>query len=115
VLIHAGAEGTDQLHTPRGTETYLGENRGDARAFAHAMIDAGASIVLGSGPHVIRGVERFRGRPIAYSLGNFVGYHALSGGVVLSESAILRVTLGAGGRARGSLDSCRPRRRNAAS
>jgi poly-gamma-glutamate capsule biosynthesis protein CapA/YwtB (metallophosphatase superfamily) len=98
VLIHAGAEGADETHTPRRTETYLGENRGDARAFAHAMVDAGASIVLGSGPHVIRGVERYRGRLIAYSLGNFVGYHTLGGGGVLSDSAILRVTLGAGGR-----------------
>ena len=98
VIIHAGAEGADQLHTPHGSEHYLGEDRGDARAFAHAAIDAGASIVLGSGPHVIRGVERYRRRLIAYSLGNFVGYHTLGGGGVLSESAILRVTLGASGR-----------------
>ena len=98
VIIHAGAEGADQLHTPHGTQYYLGEDRGDARAFAHAVIDAGASIVLGSGPHVIRGVERYRGRLIAYSLGNFVGYHTLGGGGVLSQSAILRVKLGVGGR-----------------
>ena len=62
------------------------------------MIAAGASLVVGSGPHVIRGVERYRGRMIAYSLGNFVGYHTLAGGGVLSDSAILRVTLGARGR-----------------
>lgn len=98
VIIHAGAEGADQLHTPYGTQFYLGENRGDARAFAHAVIDAGASIVLGSGPHVIRGVERYRRRLIAYSLGNFVGYHTLAGGGVLDDSAILRATLAPGGR-----------------
>ena len=98
VIIHAGAEGANQTHTPYGTQYYLGEDRGDARAFAHAVIDAGASIVLGSGPHVIRGIERYRGRLIAYSLGNFVGYHTLGGGGVLSDSAILRVTLGPGGR-----------------
>ena len=98
VIIHAGAEGADQSHTPYGTQFYLGENRGDARAFAHAVIDAGASIVLGSGPHVIRGVERYRGRLIAYSLGDFVGYHTLAGGGVLDDSAILRVTLAPGGR-----------------
>jgi poly-gamma-glutamate capsule biosynthesis protein CapA/YwtB (metallophosphatase superfamily) len=98
VIIHAGAEGADQLHTPYGTQFYLGENRGDARAFAHAVIDAGASVVLGSGPHVIRGVERYRGRLIAYSLGNFVGYHTLAGGGVLDDSAILRATLAPGGR-----------------
>ncbi len=98
VIIHAGAEGGDQVHTPYGTQFYLGENRGDARAFAHAVIDAGASIVLGSGPHVIRGVERYRGRLIAYSLGNFVGYHTLVGGGVLDDSAILRATLAPRGR-----------------
>jgi poly-gamma-glutamate capsule biosynthesis protein CapA/YwtB (metallophosphatase superfamily) len=98
VFIHAGAEGADELHTPHGTETFLGEDRGEPRGFAHAVIDAGASIVLGSGPHVIRGIERYRGHLIAYSLGNFVGYHTLAGGGVLSESAILRVTLGAVGR-----------------
>jgi hypothetical protein len=97
VIIHAGAEGADQLHTPRREEYYLGEDRGDARAFAHAVIDAGASIVLGSGPHVIRGLERYGGKLIAYSLGNFVGYHTLADGGVLSESAILRVTLAPAG------------------
>jgi hypothetical protein len=98
VIIHAGAEGTGALHTPHGSEFFLGENRGNPRAFAHAVIDAGASLVVGSGPHVIRGVERYRGRMIAYSLGNFVGYHTLGEGGVLSDSAILRVTLGANGR-----------------
>ena len=98
VIIHAGAEGVNALHTPHGSEFFLGENRGSPRAFAHAVIDAGASLVVGSGPHVIRGVERYRGRMIAYSLGNFVGFHTLSGSGVLSDSAILRVTLGAHGR-----------------
>jgi spore germination protein YaaH len=98
VIIHAGAEGADQTHTPYGEQYYLGEDRGNARAFAHAAIQAGASIVVGSGPHVIRGVEDYRGRMIAYSLGNFIGYHTLGGGGVLSESAILRVTLDPRGR-----------------
>jgi len=98
VIIHAGAEGVGALHTPYGTEYYLGEDRGDARAFAHAVIRAGAAVVFGSGPHVIRGIERYRGRLIAYSLGNFVGYHTLAGGGLLSESGILRVTLDLSGR-----------------
>jgi hypothetical protein len=97
VIIHAGAEGANELHTPYGTEYYLGEDRGDARGFAHAVIDAGASIVVGSGPHVIRGVEDYRGRMVAYSLGNFVGYHTLGGGGVLNDSAILRVKLAPAG------------------
>jgi hypothetical protein len=98
VIIHAGAEGAGQTHTPYGEQYFLGEDRGDARAFAHAAIDAGASLVVGSGPHVVRGVEDYRGRMIAYSLGNFVGYHTLAGGGVLSLSAVLRVTLDTQGR-----------------
>ncbi len=98
VIIHAGAEGAGALHVPFGSEFFLGEDRGDPRAFTHAVINAGASIVLGSGPHVVRGIEYYHRHLIAYSLGNFVGYHTLGGGGVLSESGILRVTLGRRGR-----------------
>jgi hypothetical protein len=91
--IHAGAEGSDATHVPRGTEYYLGENRGNSRAFARAVIDAGADLVVGSGPHVIRGVQWHHGRLIAYSTGNFAGYHNFGLGGVLSLSAIFRVTL----------------------
>ena len=59
---------------PHGTEFFLGENRGNSRAFAHAVIDAGADLVVGSGPHVLRGVEIYHGHLIAYSLGNFAGF-----------------------------------------
>ena len=41
-------------------------------AFAHAAIDAGASAVVGEGPHVLRGIELYAGKPIFYSLGNFI-------------------------------------------
>lgn len=97
VIIHAGAEGADQTHVPYGSQYFLGEDRGDARGFSHAVINAGASLVVGSGPHVIRGVEDYRGHMIAYSLGNFIGYDTLGGGGVLDDSGILRVTLGPGG------------------
>jgi hypothetical protein len=98
VIIHAGAEGVGALHVTGGSEFFLGENRGNPRAFAHAAINAGASIVVGSGPHVVRGIEYYHRRLIAYSLGNFVGYHTLGGGGLLSESGILRITLGSRGR-----------------
>ena len=39
---------------------------------AHAAIDAGAAAVIGSHPHVLQGMEQYQGRPILYSLGNFV-------------------------------------------
>ncbi|MDX6596529.1 MAG: hypothetical protein QOE87_416 [Gaiellales bacterium] len=93
VAMHAGAEGSGATHVPHGTETFLGENRGDSRRFSHAVIDAGADLVVGSGPHVIRGIERYHGRLIAYSLGNFAGYKNFGTGGTLSLSAILRVEL----------------------
>ena len=40
--------------------------------FAHAAIDAGADMVIGHGPHLLRGIEVYRGKPIFYSLGNFI-------------------------------------------
>ena len=91
VLMHAGAEGADQVHTPHGVQYYLGEDRGDVRAFAHAMVAAGADLVLGSGPHVIRGIERYHDRLIAYSLGNFAGWHNFGLGGDLSLSGLLTV------------------------
>ena len=78
VTMHAGGEGSDHQHVKGGTEWFLGENRGNSIAFTHAVVDAGADLVAGSGPHVLRGMEWYRGRLIAYSLGNFVGYHTLA-------------------------------------
>jgi hypothetical protein len=93
VTMHAGAEGSDRQHVKRGTERFLGENRGDSMRFAHAVVDAGADLVVGSGPHVLRGMEWYKRRLIAYSLGNFAGYKVFSLGGPLSTSGILRVTL----------------------
>jgi hypothetical protein len=97
VVMHAGAEGSDRQHVRRGTEWFLGENRGDPESFGHAVVDAGADLVVGSGPHVLRGMEWYHGRLIAYSLGNFLGNGTLSIGGVLGESGILHVTLAANG------------------
>jgi poly-gamma-glutamate capsule biosynthesis protein CapA/YwtB (metallophosphatase superfamily) len=93
-VLHAGAEGTDRQHTPRTTEYYLGENRGNERRFAHALVYAGANLVLASGPHVLRGMQLFRDTLIAYSLGNFAtAGNALSMDGVLNQSGVLVVTL----------------------
>ena len=95
VQFHGGAEGTDKTRVPpAGTHEYfLGEDRGDLRSFAHAMVDAGADLVLGHGPHVLRGIEFYQGRLIEYSLGNFAGYRALSAAGYAGVGAILTVTL----------------------
>ena len=71
VSFHGGAEGAEMSHLPYGRETYLGEDRGNLREFAHLCIDLGADIVFGHGPHVTRAIELYKGRFIAYSLGNF--------------------------------------------
>jgi len=97
VHVHAGAEGVGAQHVRPGSEYYLGENRGNVIAFAHTAIDAGADLILGSGPHVLRGMQFWHGRLIAYSMGNFVGYRAFGLGGVLSQSAVLQVTLTARG------------------
>ena len=98
VLMHAGAEGAGEIHTPHGSEAAYGEDRGNVRAFSHAMIDAGADLVLGSGPHVIRGIERYRNHLIAYSLGNFAGWHNFGLGGNLSLSGLLTVKIEGTGR-----------------
>jgi Bacterial capsule synthesis protein PGA_cap len=98
VLVHAGAEGVGALHVPRGPERAFGEHRGETRRFARAVVDAGADAVLGSGPHVLRGLECYRRRPIAYSLGNFAAFNTLSTSGVLALSGVLRLTLAPEGR-----------------
>lgn len=74
VSFHGGAEGSAAQRVPHGSETYLGNPRGNLRAFTRAVVDAGADLVLGHGPHVLRGMEVYKGRLIAYSLGNFAFY-----------------------------------------
>lgn len=102
VCIHAGAEGVGAAHVPHGHETAFGEDRGATRAFAHAVVNAGADLVVGSGPHVIRGIERYRRRLIAYSLGNFASWHNFGMGGLLSLSGILTVQLSPKGRTLGA-------------
>lgn len=74
VSFHGGAEGAKHQHVPRKTETYYGENRGNVYEFAHAVVDAGADVVFGHGPHVTRAAELYKDRFIIYSLGNFCTY-----------------------------------------
>jgi len=71
VSFHGGAEGQSHNRVTRKPETFYGENRGNVYEFAHAVIDAGADIVFGHGPHVVRAAELYKDRFIIYSLGNF--------------------------------------------
>ncbi|MDX2014469.1 MAG: CapA family protein [Myxococcaceae bacterium] len=98
VSFHGGAEGIDANRVKDGPERYLGENRGDLKAFARGVIDAGADVVIGHGPHVLRGIEVYQGRLIAYSLGNFATYGRFSLGGALGVSVVLEVELADDGR-----------------
>lgn len=93
VSCHIGAEGSTRQHITRETEMFLGEDRGNPHAFAHTAVDAGADIILCHGPHVPRAVEVYKGRFIAYSLGNFwtFGRFGLNGANGLAPIVDLRV------------------------
>lgn len=106
LIFHGGAEGADKTAVP-GTEEFVGtENRGNVELLAHTAIDAGADLVLGSGPHVLRKLETYNGKLIAYSLGNFVGGNKkLNTRGILGTSGILNVTLSKDTRAAFTLTS----------
>jgi poly-gamma-glutamate capsule biosynthesis protein CapA/YwtB (metallophosphatase superfamily) len=98
VYMHVGAEGSDADQVTGQEEYFLGEDRGNAEAFAHMAIDSGASLVIASGPHVLRGMQFYHGHLIAYSLGNFASYGDFSTDGDLGMSVILHVRLSATGR-----------------
>lgn len=93
VSFHAGPEGVNALHVPEGSESFAGESRGETRRFAHEMVDAGADLLIGHGPHVLRGFEVYKNKLITYSLGNFVTYAGISTQGVLGISLILHAAL----------------------
>jgi hypothetical protein len=98
VTFHGGAEGTDATHVPFAEEEYYGEPRGDVIWFARGAVDAGADLVIGHGPHVVRGMERYKDRLIAYSLGNFATYYGISVAGIKGIAPILTATLDGDGR-----------------
>lgn len=78
VSFHGGAEGKDKTSVPKKREIFLGEDRGDVLEFAKMVIDAGADVVFGHGPHVPRAVHLYKDRFIAFSLGNFCTYSRIN-------------------------------------
>jgi hypothetical protein len=91
VSFHGGAEGAKFQHVPRTHEMYYGEDRGDVYEFAHTLVDEGADIIFGHGPHVTRGMEVYKKRIIAYSLGNFCTYKGINVAGVNGLAPILKV------------------------
>jgi hypothetical protein len=100
VTMHIGAEGAAARHTPDRIERFAGENRGNSVAFARAAAESGASLVIGSGPHVLRGIE-WNGRSlIAHSLGNLVTYGPFNHTAYNDHGALLCATLAPDGSVR---------------
>ena len=98
VTFHGGAEGVDAMNLPFAEEEYYGEPRGDVVLFARRMVDAGADLVIGHGPHVVRAAELYKERLIAYSLGNFATYYGISVAGIKGIAPILETTLDGDGR-----------------
>lgn len=93
VSFHGGAEGQNVTRLPFAEEEYFAEPRGDVVRFARLMVDAGADLVVGHGPHVVRAMERYRNRLIAYSLGNFATYYGISVEGIKGIAPVLVATL----------------------
>jgi hypothetical protein len=98
VSFHGGAEGRDVTRLPFAEEEYYDEPRGDVVRFARMVVDAGADLVIGHGPHVVRAMERYNDRLIAYSLGNFATYYGISVAGIKGIAPILIATLDEEGR-----------------
>jgi len=98
VSFHGGAEGNGAETLPFARETFAGEDRGNVVEFARAMVDAGADVVIGHGPHVVRAMELYHDRVIAYSLGNFATYYGISVEGIRGVAPILLLTLDDDGR-----------------
>jgi Bacterial capsule synthesis protein PGA_cap len=95
VSFHGGAEGRSAQHVADRKEVFLGENRGNVVRFARSAVEAGADLVLGHGPHVLRAMEVYKGKLIAYSLGNFLTYGLFNLKGPNGISVILKVRLDA--------------------
>jgi poly-gamma-glutamate capsule biosynthesis protein CapA/YwtB (metallophosphatase superfamily) len=93
VSFHGGAEGRDAQHVQDTTETYYGENRGNLIRFAKTVIDAGADVVIGHGPHVLRGMDLYKDKLIVYSLGNFLTHGNVNIRDVMGKSAIMDIEI----------------------
>jgi len=91
VSFHGGAEGPQHQHVPRKHEIFYGEDRGDVYEFSHALIDEGADIIFGHGPHVTRAIEVYKNRFIAYSMGNFCTYGGINVSGINGWSPIIKV------------------------
>lgn len=93
VSFHGGAEGLSAQHIKDTTEFFYGENRGNLIQFSKTVIDAGADLVIGHGPHVLRAIDAYKGKLICYSLGNFLTHGNVNITGVKGKGAIMDLFL----------------------
>jgi hypothetical protein len=93
VSFHGGKEGVSAVDMQDEIAAYKEKGSFSLINFAHAVIDAGADIVIGHGPHVLRPFELYNGKLIAYSLGNFLTYGNFSLKSYCGISGILEAEL----------------------
>ena len=97
VTAHFGAEGRAAQRTPNAVERYVGEDRGNSVAFAHAAVEAGATVVIGHGPHVLRAIEWWNSALILYSMGNLINYGPFRLAPPMNRGAVVCATLDSAG------------------
>lgn len=97
VCFHGGAEGKKHTRVPHKTEVAFGQQRGNVEKFAHAVVDAGADVVYGHSPHVVRGAELYKDRLILYSLGNFATPYRFSITGISGYAPVVTATINADG------------------
>jgi poly-gamma-glutamate capsule biosynthesis protein CapA/YwtB (metallophosphatase superfamily) len=95
--FHAGAEGAKNQHVTKEREFYYGEDRGNVFELAHFMIDQGADVIIGHGPHIARAMEVYNKRIIAYSLGNFLTYGRFNLRGPAGEAPLLEIKINSNG------------------
>ena len=96
VSFHGGAEGARALHVGDAAETYANEMRGNVLRFARTAVDAGADVVLGHGPHVVRAMEVYKKKLIVYSLGSFVAFGRFNTSGPEGLSVVVKAKVNAG-------------------
>lgn len=68
------------------------------RALAHALVEDGADLVFGHSPHIVRGIEVYRGRPVIYGAGDFIDDYAVDPVERNDQSFIFMLDLGGSAR-----------------
>ena len=95
VTVHIGAEGINAQRTRDTTELFLASkiDRGNPVAFATAAFEAGAALVVGHGPHVLRAAEWRDDRLVLYSLGNLATYGPFNNADPINRGVVACVDL----------------------